>query len=81
MLSSNGQDFKSKLMQKTGTEFEKEYCEKMVKSHEETIEKFESAAKDAKDPDLKAWANSMLPALRKHLDHAMSCQKMSDKKS
>jgi len=81
MLSGDGQACKTKMMTKNGTEFEKEYCNKMVETHEESIEKFEKAAKDAKDPDLKAWATTMLPLLRKHLDEAITCQKMTDKKS
>ena len=81
MLSGEGQECETKMMTKTGTEFEKEYCDKIVESHEEIIGKFEKAAKDAKDPDLKAWANTMLPVLRKHLDQAITCQKMTDKKS
>ena len=81
MLSGDGKECQDKLMKITGSEFEKEYCDKTVKHHEESIEKFEKASKDATDPDLKAWAASMLPALRSHLDLAITCQKKAEKKS
>ncbi|HEU6454549.1 MAG TPA: DUF4142 domain-containing protein [Roseateles sp.] len=41
-----------------------------VKAHEDTIKLFEEAAKDAKDPAVKAWAEKTLPGLRHHLEMA-----------
>ena len=67
-------DAYKKLNEKTGNKFDKEYCDMMVDGHKEAISKFEKAAADAKDPDIKAWASNMLPELRTHLDHAMICQ-------
>ena len=81
MLSSDGQDCKNKMSKETGSGFEKEYCDKIVKHHQESIERFEKAAGEASDSDVKAWATSMLPELRSHLDLALTCQKKLDKKS
>src|SRR5688572_32420960 len=47
---------------------DKEYCDMMVKGHKEAINAFENAASNAYDADIKAWASSMLPSLRTHLD-------------
>ena len=61
------------------SDFDKEYCDMMVKGHKDAIDKFEKAINDASDPDIKAWASSMLPALRIHLDHSLTCQKKCEK--
>ena len=78
-LTENGQDAYKKLMEKTGTDFDDEYCSMMIDGHKEAIAKFTKASTDATDPDIKAWAASMLPDLQKHLDEAMSCQEKSAK--
>lgn len=41
-----------------------------VKAHQDTIKLFEDAAKNAKDPEVKAWADKTLPGLRHHLEMA-----------
>ncbi len=64
------------LSEKTGIDFDKDFCDRMVKGHKDAIDKFEKASKDLSDPDLQAWASNMLPALRTHLEHAMKCQEM-----
>jgi putative membrane protein len=38
----------------------------MVNDHEEDISKFQKAADNAKDAELKAFADKMLPVLQKH---------------
>jgi putative membrane protein len=64
-----------------GNDFDKEYCDMMVKGHKDAIDAFERAANNAHDPDIKSWASSMLPSLRTHLDHAMACEaKLKDVK-
>jgi len=74
-LTEDGQDAWDKLNeQKTGKDFDKEYCDMMVDGHEKAIRKFEDAASDAKDMDIRNWASSMLPALNGHLEHAKMCK-------
>jgi len=63
-----------KLEDMKGMDFDKKYCEYMVDGHKEAIDKFEKAASDASDPQIKQWASSMIPDLRKHLDDALACQ-------
>jgi putative membrane protein len=56
-----------------GNDFDKEYCDMMVKGHKDAIDAFENASNNAYDPDIKSWAATMLPGLRTHLDHAVQC--------
>ncbi len=78
-LTENGMEANKKLMDTKGSEFDKEYADKMVSGHKDAIDKFQKAATDATDPDIRNWATSMLPALRIHLDHSISCQKLCEK--
>jgi putative membrane protein len=43
-----------------------------VKAHQDTIKLFQQAAKEAKDPEVKAWAQKTLPGLRHHLEMAQA---------
>jgi putative membrane protein len=64
-----------KLSKLSGREFDEEYMEAMVDDHKEDIEKFETAAEKARDPDVKKFAADTLPVLKKHLELAQSTQK------
>lgn len=59
-----------KLSKLSGKDFDKEYMSGMVEDHEKDVKEFEKASKDAKDPDLKAWAAKTLPTLQDHLKMA-----------
>ncbi len=74
MLTEDGQDAYDDLNEETGKDFDKEYCDMMVNGHKKAIRKFEDAALNAEDADVRNWASSMLPTLRTHLDHAIACQ-------
>lgn len=50
----------------SGVDFDKAYVKHMSKDHKETVKEFEKAAKDAKDPDVKAFASKTLPMLQEH---------------
>jgi len=52
---------------KTGAAFDKEFREHAVKDHAKAIKMFTEAAKDSKDPDVKAFATKNLPILQEHL--------------
>lgn len=49
-----------------GAEFDDEYRSKMIASHKEAVSLFDEAARDAKDPDIKAFAAKTLPTLQAH---------------
>ncbi len=78
-LTEAGQEANKKLMDKTGKDFDKAYCDMMVNGHKDAIDKFKKASTDANDPDIRNWATSMLPALQAHLDHSIDCQKKCEK--
>ena len=74
-LTNNGQDAANQIKDKNGMVFDKTYCNMMVDGHKDAVTKYEKTSTDASDPDIKAWAVGMLPTLRMHLDHAITCQK------
>lgn len=59
-----------KLEKYNGTEFDKEFLSEIVSSHKKCVSNFEEASKEAKDSDLKMWADKMLPSLKTHLEKA-----------
>ena len=60
------------LAKKKGKDFDKAYAAYMVDDHKEDIEDFEKAAKDGKDPEVKAWAAGKVPTLQHHLEMAQA---------
>lgn len=55
----------------SGNLFDKEYAKRAgVGDHENTVKLLQKIQKDGKDPDLKALAAKMLPAVEHHLDMA-----------
>ena len=78
-LTDDGMSAKKKLMDTKASDFDKEYANMMVDGHKDAISKFEKAANDSHDSEIRTWANSMLPTLRTHLDHAITCQKECEK--
>jgi putative membrane protein len=73
-ISQTGKDFYDKLCSKKGNIFDKEYCDIVVNSHKDAIVMFDKASTEIIDADIKSWAISMLPILKTHLDHAITCQ-------
>jgi putative membrane protein len=72
-LTADGEKGYNKLMEKSGNDFDKKYCEMMVDGHKGAIKEFEKASNNALDMDIRDWATKTLPTLRGHLDHAMTC--------
>ncbi|HYJ91930.1 MAG TPA: DUF4142 domain-containing protein, partial [Pyrinomonadaceae bacterium] len=62
------------LKSKTGADFDKTYVDDMVSDHEKAVSDFQSKAKNASDPDVKAFAEKTLPTLQKHLDAIKAIQ-------
>jgi putative membrane protein len=60
-----------KLESYSGTEFDKEFLSEMVSGHKTCEASFETASKDAKDIDVKAYANKMLPTIKAHHQKAV----------
>lgn len=63
------------LSKKSGKDFDKAYIDMMVDGHQSTVNDFEKASNNTKDPDVKAWVDNTLPILKMHLDSAKAIQK------
>ncbi len=57
------------LEKESGKDFDKAFLKQLEKDHKKDVSAFESAAKDAKDGELKAWVEKTLPTLKSHLQH------------
>lgn len=57
------------LSKKSASDFDKAYVDKMVSDHKSTVDMFESASKNLKDADLKAFVDKTLPTIKGHLDN------------
>ncbi len=68
------EDAYKNLNEKSGNDFDKEYCAKMVAGHKDAIDLFEGATRGNNDGDVKNWAFSMLKELRLHLSQAQLCE-------
>jgi putative membrane protein len=69
-LSDEAKKDIDKLSKKDGAAFDNSYMSMMLADHKKDVTKFEKAADDCKDPDLKNFIVKTLPVLRKHLDSA-----------
>ncbi len=58
-----------------GAQLDKKYAKEMVDDHEKDVKEFRDAAKDVKDPDLRAWAQKQIPILENHLTKAKLLEK------
>jgi putative membrane protein len=57
-------------------DFDKAFIQEQgIEDHKDDIKDFEKASKDAKDPDVKAFAAKTLPVLQKHLQRAQEISK------
>lgn len=68
----------SRLAQRGGADFDREFVRVMADLHEETISLFELAAADSKDPDVRALAAAQLPMLRAHRNRITELKKIYD---
>jgi putative membrane protein len=57
----------AELSQEKGADFDRAYMQAMVDDHEDDVEEFREAAKEAIDPDVKSFAAKALPTLEAHL--------------
>lgn len=79
VCTMEAQEEYKELSQKTGKDFDKEYCQMMISGHKNAISLYEKASVDSEDAEIRTWAKSTLPTLHKHLEHAESCQMKCDK--
>ncbi|PTX22257.1 putative membrane protein [Pontibacter mucosus] len=58
------------LRDKKGADFDRNYMDLMVSSHEDAVEDFEEASRDLQDAEVQKFAADKLPKLREHLESA-----------
>ena len=59
----------------SGEQFDREYMGEMVADHAKMLSNFENKAKVSRDPQVRQWAASKVPAFRQHYEMA---QKVND---
>lgn len=62
-----------------GAAFDHRYITEMISGHEEAISAYKKEANDGQNADIKAYANTALPVLQKHLDGAKDLEKKHTK--
>jgi putative membrane protein len=70
ILSAKHQKELNDLAEKSGSDFDKEYSDLMVKDHKDVVDMFKKAADKCNDAELKAWAAAKISALEHHLSMA-----------
>ena len=73
--SGEHQKAATKVGEKTGKDFDKDYMDMMVKGHEKTIDLFEKAEKDTRDEEVRTFITSTLPKIKMHLESAKEIRK------
>ena len=73
--SPDAKDKLKELGADKASEFDKEWCEMLMDSHKNSITRFENAANDISDTEIKNFVNAVLPKLRIHHDKLMECHK------
>jgi putative membrane protein len=58
----------------SGAEFDREFVNMMVADHQKMVEMFEDQAAIAQNPDVKKYAEDLLPKLQMHLEKAQKLQ-------
>lgn len=68
-------DSKSKMADiesKTGSEFDKAWCDMMMEKHTKTISKYEIMVNTVTDADVKSFINKVLPKIKSHHEKIMA---------
>ena len=68
------------MAEEEGSEFDEEWCDEMMDSHNKTIDKFEKRLNDTEDAELKAFITKTLPVLREHHERLKACEKVKRSK-
>ncbi|WP_462251177.1 DUF4142 domain-containing protein [Ferruginibacter sp.] len=74
ITTDNAVNVYNNLSKKSGNDFDKAYCDIMVKDHKYAIVQFEKVGVKSGDAAVRHWAKSMLADLRIQLSNAIACQ-------
>jgi putative membrane protein len=76
-LSEDAQATYEELQEKSGAEFDEAYVDAMVSDHEDDVATFEDYVENAKDAELRSFAEETLPTLKQHLEQAKQAQQVA----
>ena len=71
-LDTKHEEIVNKLGKLSGAAFEKAYIDEIIKAHMKDASAFEEASRNAKDPDVKAFAQRTLPVVIARLEKVES---------
>jgi putative membrane protein len=63
-----------KLSDKAELNFDRDYCDMMIKGHQDAISLFREESTATGDEDIRKWVLATIPHLQKHLEHSMACR-------
>lgn len=66
----------NKWAKKDGKDFDRDYINKMVSSHEDAVKLFQKEATDGEDAESVAFARKILPKLQHHLEQANDLKRL-----
>lgn len=72
---------KARLEKLSGQAFDRAFAAQMVKDHRAAVALFQTQARTGKDPDVKAFAEKMVPDLQGHLKMAMDLDRQGNRAS
>lgn len=75
-LTADSQKNVDNLQKKDGVNFDKDFINMVLSSHQKTIKDFKKATEDTEDSDVKEFASRTLPILKMHLDSANAINKL-----
>lgn len=74
-MGKKEQEALDKIAKLSGPDFDKAYLEMEIKDHSKDLSIFQKEAKEGKDPDVRAWAAKIIPAIEEHLKMAHDLSK------
>jgi putative membrane protein len=74
MLTPEGKADIEKMTGLSGPEFDREFVNMMVADHQKAVEMFRDFVSIAQNPDIKKYAEDLLPKLEMHLEKAQKLQ-------
>jgi putative membrane protein len=72
--NKNTRDDIERLSKLSGTEFDKEYMNLMVKDHKDAVDALQDQAQNADNTEVKTWAAETLPRMKRHLEEAQQIE-------
>lgn len=71
-------DITKKWSDKKGDDLDEDYVKEMVSAHKKAVDRYEEAARDAKDTEIATFAREQIATLNAHLRKAQDLEKIVD---